>query len=98
VDARDNKAVDTSVFKEDYKKAELVDKKLKVDAEGYVEFSIKETGDYIVSGTNLVKTGIVPKAGTSSENAMMLIFGTFVVLGGVSIFLLDRKRKNIIKK
>jgi len=94
---KDEKNIFIYYYDETSKKAELVEKKLEVDAEGYVEFSIKETGDYIVSGTDLVKTGILPKAGTSSENALMLLFGTFAVLGGVSIFLLDRKRKNIIR-
>ena len=94
---KDQKNIFIYYYDEDSKKAELVEKKLTVDAQGYVEFSIRETGDYIVSGTDLVKTGILPKAGTSNEGTLMLLFGTFAVLGGVSIFLLDRKRKNIIR-
>lgn len=77
-------------------KVEVIAKKLKVDAEGYVEFTITKNSDYFIADKDLQETGVLPKTG--SENAMntILPLSMILVLGGVSLLLFEKKR--LVKK
>jgi exo-poly-alpha-galacturonosidase len=74
-------------------KAELVAKKLKVDAEGYVEFEITHNSDYFVADKNLVAAGVIPKTGSMVDMNVLAGFGAVILLSGLAIVTL-KKRKN----
>ncbi|MBC8062703.1 MAG: CIA30 family protein [Clostridiaceae bacterium] len=65
------------------KLAELVAKGIKVDVEGYVQFSITHNSDYVVSDKDLVQAGILPKTGSGIDMVVLLGIGVLILLFGV---------------
>ena len=74
------------------KKVETVDKKIKVDAEGYVELTITHNSDYFIADKDLQAAGVLPKTG--SENAMRttLPLGMIFIGAGAMLFLYEKKK------
>ena len=73
-------------------KAEIVAQKLKVDGEGYVQFTITHNSDYFVSDKDLVQAGIMPKTGYAMDTTVMVYLGIIALFSGVALILLRRKR------
>jgi PelA/Pel-15E family pectate lyase len=72
-------------------KAELVAKKLKVDAEGYVEFEITHNSDYFVADKNLIAAGVIPKTGSMVNMNVLTGLGVILLLAGVGTIGIRRR-------
>jgi LPXTG-motif cell wall-anchored protein len=73
------------------KKAELVATKLKVDAEGYVEFEITHNSDYFIADNDLVQSGALPKTGSMVDTKVFIVFGVLFIITGVGSVIRRRK-------
>ena len=66
------------------KLAELIDKGLKVDSEGYVQFNITHNSDYIVIDKELIQAEILPKTGSVINTKILIEIGILIALLGLA--------------
>ena len=76
------------------KKAEAIAKKLKVDADGYIEFTIDHNSDFFVADKDLVAAGILPKTGAPIDVNTLNLLGILVMAVGAVALLIRRKKFN----
>jgi LPXTG-motif cell wall-anchored protein len=76
------------------KKAELVASKLKVDAEGYVEFEITHNSDYFIADKDLVQGGVIPKTGSMLDINVLIALGGLLLISGTGMIGFRRNKKS----
>ena len=82
-------------YNETTKKVEAIAKALKVDKDGYVEFEITHNSDYFIADKDLVSSGILPKTGAVVDLSTLLVIGSLILLAGVILIGMDKRRKRI---